>query len=215
MGTGISGHKTTTIADTTTTTTTTTIVSPEPLTSTTTNKCFDTPVSDWQERMNQPLDDSMYFPQDNEAFLLSNPTTTTTTTTTVTTGSNNEAQTNNERVSYMQALKGDDATSADTAIKETDGANKSQRPWMDKPKEEEEEEDNSGKIAQEEFNFGTPTEIQTTMPTLIYNPLAGLNESSSNPTTPRHRRVSFDLDISDKEEKSSSRSKRDESVGKI
>lgn len=90
------------------------------------------------------------------------------------------------------------------------------RPWLDDPTfGDRNEDEDEGKIAQEELNFGTPTEILPPGPTLVTNPLAGLNENS-NPTTPaRHRRVSFDLDVSDKDEKSSSRSKRDnEPVGK-
>lgn len=51
---------------------------------------------------------------------------------------------------------------------------------------------------------------------VMINPLTGLSEYSNPPTPQRHRRVSFDLDFSDKEEKSSSRSKnKEENVGKF
>ncbi|CAG7815335.1 unnamed protein product, partial [Allacma fusca] len=68
-------------------------------------------------------------------------------------------------------------------------------------------------VDKEEDSFGIPTEICTAATSSsAANVMASLNDS--NPPTPaRHRRVSFDLDISDKEEKSSSRSnRRDESV---
>ena len=79
----------------------------------------------------------------------------------------------------------------------------------------------------DENAFGIPTEIYTASAaaaaavasssissSAAVNAIASLNDS--NPPTPaRHRRVSFDLDVSDKEEKSSSRSiRKDESVGK-
>lgn len=86
---------------------------------------------------------------------------------------------------------------------------------------------------EDELAFGTPTEILRSGSTaggspatsssvaplqggVIVNPLTGLADYSNPPTPARHRRVSFDLDFSDKEEKSSSRSRnKEESVGKL
>lgn len=80
---------------------------------------------------------------------------------------------------------------------------------------------------EDELAFGNPTEIRSTTAVtsstvapitggVIVNPLTGLAEYSNPPTPARHRRVSFDLDFSDKEEKSSSRSRnKDENVGKF
>jgi MYND finger len=78
---------------------------------------------------------------------------------------------------------------------------------------------------EEEEAFGVPTEIYVT-PTTTSSCTSGAGvvgggggsltndpTGTNSPTPARHRRVSFDLDISEKDEKSSSRSRRDESVG--
>ncbi|XP_035705443.1 uncharacterized protein LOC110846990 isoform X1 [Folsomia candida] len=177
------------------------------------------PMSDWQQRMNQPLDDTICFPQEDvDPFTL--PTTTPFTSNTTTTTRESTYHDHDATPTYMDALRDISATSAtNPELGSSDyGATSpttKYRPWLDDPTfGDRNEDEDEGKIAQEELNFGTPTEILPPGPTLVTNPLAGLNENS-NPTTPaRHRRVSFDLDVSDKDEKSSSRSKRDnEPVG--
>jgi hypothetical protein len=61
----------------------------------------------------------------------------------------------------------------------------------------------------------TATETFSFRPSGVVNPgiASALNDSSA-PSSPRHRRVSFDLDTEDKEEKSSSRSRKEEAAGK-
>jgi hypothetical protein len=216
---------------------------PEPSPSVPDRHQFETPVSDWQERMNQPLDDSAYFPADTDSFMLTNAST------------NNQdnphhasfnssppfsdkanedcyGQTNPKVDTYysegaVEVDKGNSRVGEShhheyqtAAIKVKGEGASSVRFKLADDNEYDNEDDsggdgNHGQIVQEELEFGTPTAIHPPqIPTLINNPLAGLNDSS-NPPTPRHRRVSFDLDTSDKDEKSSSRSKRDECIGKI
>jgi len=198
MGTGISGHQGSLTKQAEAMQISPSILSPA-------QQRYDTPVSDWQERMNQPLDDSAYFPADTDSFMLKS------------TGSNN--QDNHDKLSYSSAFN-EDSNYANTNPQEsisqegvkvgrvTEGASLYGL-------HDDDDSDVQGQIAQEESAFGTPTEIHTTISSIISNPLAGLNESSNPPTPARNRRVSFDLDFSDKDEKSSSRSRRDESIGKI
>jgi len=163
---------------------------------------YETPVSDWQERMNQPLDDSAYFPADTDSFMLTSATPPTT---------NNEEGIQHDLISERPFV---DATPVVVdknkprcdKVKVEGATTSSVRFRLDDNNDDEDDDDEP----KEELEFGTPSAIAA--PTLITNPLAGLTES---PTPARHRRVSFDLDVSDKDDKSSSRSKRDECIGKI
>lgn len=205
MGTGISGHQPGSLTKTVAEAERRSPSIPSP--AAVVQQRYETPMSDWQDRMNRPLeDDSAYFPADTDSFMLKS------------TGSNN--QDNHDKLSYSSAFNEDsnyasanppesisqDGVKVDRLL--TEGATTLYGLQDD-------DSDLQGQIAQEESAFGTPTEIHTTISSIINNPLAGLNESSNPPTPARNRRVSFDLDFSDKDEKSSSRSRRDESIGKL
>lgn len=151
---------------------------------------FPPPPSDWQDRMNQPLEDSTFFTEPENVLITSN---------------NNHSR---------RTVEHD--TSSDMAI--TMNEDEFTRSIIEKATSQSEPADSKELvvvpigdpveevITKKENAFGTPTEIYTVG--------SATQNESTPPSSARHRRVSFDLETSDKDERSSSRSKnKDEALG--